>query len=116
MPRWWSGRVCLLGDAAHAMSPSAGQGASLAIEDAQMLVQCLRDAPDPARAFALFERLRRPRVDAMFAAARRNGSGKAPSPAGAWIRDRLLPLFVPLAGRAQSRSYAYRLDWEQRLA
>jgi hypothetical protein len=32
-----------LGDAAHATSPSSGQGASLAIEDAVVLAKCLRD-------------------------------------------------------------------------
>jgi FAD binding domain-containing protein len=30
VPTWWRGRVVLLGDAAHATSPSSGQGASLA--------------------------------------------------------------------------------------
>ena len=51
MPRWHSGRVCLIGDAAHATTPSAGQGASLALEDAMVLAQCVRDidAPDATR-------------------------------------------------------------------
>src|SRR5690606_490692 len=44
---WHTGRVCLMGDAAHAMSPSAGQGASLAFEDALVLARSLRDLPDP---------------------------------------------------------------------
>lgn len=116
MPRWSAGRVCLLGDAAHAMSPSAGQGASLALEDALVLAQCLRDVDDPPAAFRLFERLRRPRVDAIFRAARRNSSNKALSPVGAWFRDRLLPLFLHLGARAQSQAHAFRLDWESRVA
>src|SRR5579859_6677697 len=41
-PIWRKGRVVLVGDAIHAVSPSAGQGASLAVEDAAMLAKCLR--------------------------------------------------------------------------
>jgi len=111
MPRWSAGRVCLIGDAAHAMSPSAGQGASLAFEDAQALAQCLRDLPDPAHAFARFEAMRRPRVDRIAAAARRNTGNKVLSPVGAWIRDRLLPIGLRFAGEAQARSFDYALDW-----
>lgn len=116
MPRWSEGRVGLIGDAAHAMSPSAGQGASLAMEDALVLSQCLRDVAEPAAAFALFERLRRPRVEAIFRAAQRTSNHKALSPIGAWFRDRMLPLFLPAAGRAQSAAYAFKLDWEQTVA
>jgi len=37
--RWSSGRVCLLGDAAHPMMPNLGQGGGMAIEDALVLSQ-----------------------------------------------------------------------------
>ncbi len=108
LSRWHDGRVCLLGDAAHAMSPSAGQGASLAMEDALVLARCLRDAGQPAAAFAAFERERRPRVDAIFREARRNGSGKAATGLQAWFRDRLLPLFLKHGAATQTRHYRYR--------
>lgn len=114
MPRWSVGRVALLGDAAHAMSPSAGQGASLAIEDALVLSQCLRDDEDIPRAFGTFERLRRPRVDAIFRSAQRSSSGKAPTRMQAWFRDRLLPLFLRLGAREQDQAYSFQLDWETR--
>src|SRR5262249_19549883 len=45
-PVWHRGPVVLIGDAAHATSPNAGQGASLAMEDALVLAKCLRDLPD----------------------------------------------------------------------
>ena len=111
MPRWSSGRVALLGDAAHAMSPSAGQGASLAFEDAMVLARCLRDEADVARAFTTFERTRRPRVDAIFKAAQRNSSGKMPTRVQGWFRDRLLPWFLKLGAKAQHEAYAFRVEW-----
>jgi len=42
MPRWYKGRVVLMGDAHHAISPVTGMGASMAIEDAWVLVDELR--------------------------------------------------------------------------
>ncbi|HZW88240.1 MAG TPA: NAD(P)/FAD-dependent oxidoreductase, partial [Myxococcaceae bacterium] len=48
---WHRGRAVLVGDAAHATSPSSGQGASLAAEDAVELARCLRDVPDLGAAF-----------------------------------------------------------------
>ena len=111
MPRWSNGRVALLGDAAHAMSPSAGQGASMAFEDAMMLARCLRDQADVPTAFVTFERLRRPRVDAIFKAAQRNSNRKAPSRVQVWFRDRLLPFFLKLGAKTQNEAYAFRIDW-----
>ncbi len=63
LPGWHEGPVCLIGDAAHATLPSAGQGASMALEDAIVLAKCLRDLPDAERAFAAFETLRKDRVE-----------------------------------------------------
>ncbi|WP_037864140.1 FAD-dependent oxidoreductase [Streptomyces sp. NRRL S-340] len=60
---WRSGRVLLVGDAAHAASPATGQGASMALEDAVVLAKCLRDSPDHTTALALYESLRRPRTE-----------------------------------------------------
>ncbi|WP_438010760.1 NAD(P)/FAD-dependent oxidoreductase [Sorangium sp. So ce321] len=116
MPRWHAGRVCLIGDAAHAATPHAGQGASLAMEDGMLLARCLRDAAEPEQAFAAFERLRRPRVEAIVRQARRNGSRKAVAgPVAEWFRDRALPLFLRIGATAQERAYAYRIDWEARV-
>jgi 2-polyprenyl-6-methoxyphenol hydroxylase-like FAD-dependent oxidoreductase len=55
------GRVVLLGDAAHAMTPNLGQGACLALEDAATLGPCLRDA-SLDEGLARYDRLRRPRT------------------------------------------------------
>lgn len=47
-PVWGKGRVLLLGDAAHAMTPNQGQGAAMAIEDAFVLARELSAGPDGA--------------------------------------------------------------------
>ncbi|MFG2555791.1 FAD-dependent oxidoreductase [Streptomyces sp. NPDC048581] len=60
---WRSGRTLVIGDAAHAASPATGQGASMALEDAVVLAKSLRDTPDTDAALALYETLRRPRVE-----------------------------------------------------
>jgi len=59
---WHSGRVILIGDAAHATSPMMGQGGSMAMEDALVLAEILDAAPDVAAAKEAFVARRRPRV------------------------------------------------------
>ncbi len=61
MRRWHAGRVVLIGDAAHAMSPQLGQGVNMALLDAAALADALRmHAVD--QALPLFERTRRAHV------------------------------------------------------
>ncbi len=62
LEQWWSGRVVLLGDAAHPMLPFLGQGAANALEDAMILARCLATEPTPERAFERYQRTRGPRV------------------------------------------------------
>ncbi|WP_112248504.1 FAD-dependent monooxygenase [Kribbella monticola] len=54
------GRVVLLGDAAHAMTPNLGRGACSAIEDAGALARHLREAPDLDAAVSRYDAERRP--------------------------------------------------------
>ena len=61
---WVSGRVALLGDAAHAMLPYHAQGAGQSIEDAWVLVRCLeRGSGDVATALERYESLRLDRAN-----------------------------------------------------
>ena len=80
VPTWYRGRIVLLGDAAHAASPSSGQGASLAIEDAVVLAKCLRDLPDTRHAFTAYERLRRGRVEKVVKYSARISRSKSAGP------------------------------------
>ncbi|MGH6866358.1 MAG: FAD-dependent monooxygenase [Methyloceanibacter sp.] len=63
LARWSTGRVVLLGDAAHPVLPYLGQGAALGLEDAITLAEGLARTPkDPANAFRHYESLRRARA------------------------------------------------------
>ncbi|SDM29733.1 FAD-dependent oxidoreductase [Allokutzneria albata] len=62
IPRWSSGRVVLIGDACHAVSLLAGQGASLGLAGAALLADELRQRPI-AEALAAYERRWRPVVE-----------------------------------------------------
>jgi 2-polyprenyl-6-methoxyphenol hydroxylase-like FAD-dependent oxidoreductase len=58
---WVVGRVAILGDAAHPISPNFGQGACLAIEDAVVLAAYLQTHPNLPRALRRYEHSRYPR-------------------------------------------------------
>jgi 6-hydroxynicotinate 3-monooxygenase len=64
LPRWSDGRVVLLGDACHPMTPYMAQGGATAIEDAAILARCLQDVAgdDIEAAFERYEAHRKPRT------------------------------------------------------
>ncbi|MFI0486093.1 flavin-dependent oxidoreductase [Actinomadura sp. 9N215] len=68
--RWTSGRVTLLGDAAHPMYPIGSNGGSQAILDARVLAHELARAAGPAEGLAGYERARRETVNAIVLACR----------------------------------------------
>ncbi|KAB2803094.1 hypothetical protein F9L06_02710 [Brucella anthropi] len=63
LPRWHKGRDALIGDAAHAVSPSAGQGAATALDGAEYLAKLLRECDNYKHAFEGFEEVRKPRAE-----------------------------------------------------
>ncbi|MEV6629232.1 NAD(P)/FAD-dependent oxidoreductase [Actinoplanes sp. NPDC051470] len=106
---WRSDNVVLVGDAAHAASPSSGQGASMAFEDAVVLGQALASSPSVPAGLACYEEIRRPRVQKVVQAGRRNGSGKAAGPVGAAIRDAMMPAMMRMLYR-KGNPQAWILD------
>jgi salicylate hydroxylase len=97
LPRWSTGRITLLGDAAHPMLPHLAQGGVLALEDAVVLADCLAaDPADEPRAFLAYEAQRRRRAARVQAASRWNGRVYQLGPPFAWARNAALRL-VPRA-------------------
>jgi 2-polyprenyl-6-methoxyphenol hydroxylase-like FAD-dependent oxidoreductase len=86
-PRFHSGRVALLGDAAHAMTPNLGQGGCQAIEDAVVLAHEVGRAPVDA-ALPAYSAARRDRTASVAARSRRiTGLTRVANPAGVALRD-----------------------------
>ncbi|MES4891304.1 FAD-dependent monooxygenase [Streptomyces sp. NPDC096012] len=79
LPSWSRGRVVLVGDACHAVSLLAGQGASLAIAGAYVLADQLAGSRSIEEALAGYERLWRPVVSRRQRAARRTARWFVPA-------------------------------------
>ncbi len=104
---WHTDRVCLIGDAAHAVSPSTGQGASLAIEDAAVLAHWMQQSGPPRAAFEGFTADRKPRAEKIVRFGRQIGARKVSSAAGSLFRDLTLSMFLRMGGRATVEQYGY---------
>ncbi|KKK22586.1 hypothetical protein P175DRAFT_0500123 [Aspergillus ochraceoroseus IBT 24754] len=87
--RWSRGRAVLLGDAAHAMSPHAGQGVSMAMEDVFALSRLLADRTASLDEMSRrFQAVRRPRIKEMVQKAQANRDlRKRTGPWGLWMKE-----------------------------
>ncbi len=114
LPAWRKGRMIVIGDAAHAPSPTSGQGASLSIEDAVVLAMCLRDLPSPLAAFTQFEAVRRPRAERIIKWAARINNSKAAGPVASVFRDAMLPMILKMTAnsKALAQTYDYHIGWD----
>ena len=102
---WSTGRLTLLGDAAHPMLPHLGQGANQSIEDGMALATLVAKADASAVPAALlaYERLRRGRVAEIQLGARQNGL-RLDAAADLGVRD------AQLAAHAEFRKRLYSYD------
>jgi 2-polyprenyl-6-methoxyphenol hydroxylase-like FAD-dependent oxidoreductase len=117
-PVWHKGPVAIIGDAAHATSPSAGQGASLALEDAIVVAKCLRDVSNTDAAFRTFEQLRRERAEKVVKFSRQRGANKVTSNALArWWRDLTLPFILRTFAKDETLEWlgSYQVAWDERI-
>lgn len=104
LPSWCSGRVALLGDAAHPMLPFLAQGAAQAIEDAAMLGRLLTPDGPIEPQLAAYSAARRPRANLIQRESRRQAAIYHASGAIALLRDFALQTMSP-------KQILGRYDW-----
>jgi 2-polyprenyl-6-methoxyphenol hydroxylase-like FAD-dependent oxidoreductase len=109
VPTWWRDRAVLVGDAAHAPSPSSGQGAAMALEDGVVLADTIAAAPDLAAGLAAYEQRRRARVERIVKAGARSSSAKIPGPIGRVFQEAMLRLVFRTF--VTDRSVAWMTDY-----
>jgi 2-polyprenyl-6-methoxyphenol hydroxylase-like FAD-dependent oxidoreductase len=91
LPTWGVGRVTLLGDSAHPMTTTQGQGACSAMEDALVLRQSLTKEADIASALRRYEAQRQDRTNALMQVSRQlEGRARVSNPTRVWIRNRMI--------------------------
>ena len=99
-PAWRRGRVTLLGDAVHPMTPNLGQGGCMAIEDAAVLARCLAKYEDAPTALRAYESRRRARAERIARYSRLYGAvGQWESRAATRLRARMLSSVPESVGR-----------------
>ena len=87
LPRWSVGRVVLLGDACHPMTPYMAQGAATSIEDAAVLARCMKEFGDGGigTAFQRYEAHRKPRTSRIQAISSANTWLKSGEADTSWL-------------------------------
>jgi 2-polyprenyl-6-methoxyphenol hydroxylase-like FAD-dependent oxidoreductase len=85
LPCWSHGRVVLLGDACHPMTPYMAQGAATAIEDAAVLARCLASFDSFEAAFSKYEQHRKPRTSRIQAISSANTWLRTPDSNPDWL-------------------------------
>jgi 2-polyprenyl-6-methoxyphenol hydroxylase-like FAD-dependent oxidoreductase len=109
LPSYVQGRVALLGDAAHAMTPFAAQGAGQALEDATVLAARLAGGAPVPEALAGYDQARRPRSQRVARLARTDPRvSLSTNPLTWWLMTRLTRLS---SSRLAARKTAWLWDW-----
>jgi 2-polyprenyl-6-methoxyphenol hydroxylase-like FAD-dependent oxidoreductase len=96
---WHDGRVVLLGDAAHPMVYTLGQGANTTMEDAVVLASHLRREERLDAALARYTADRAPRLATIVKQSRMIGTmSQLHNPIGIWLRNRMMTLMTRFGG------------------
>jgi 2-polyprenyl-6-methoxyphenol hydroxylase-like FAD-dependent oxidoreductase len=110
LKQWSVGRITLLGDAAHALTPNLGQGACQAIEDAVILARLLGHCADVETTLKMYEARRMARVYAIAARARRLGEiGQWENRLAREVRNRLAQS-LPTRLRQRQMEWLFRFE------
>ncbi|MBF4635583.1 FAD-dependent monooxygenase [Agreia pratensis] len=105
---WGRDSVALIGDAAHAIPPTSGQGASLALEDAVILGDIVREGGSPRDIVPELARRRTKRVTKIGAQGVALDRAKLLGPIGSLVRDRII---FPLTDRRSSSTGTTPMPW-----
>lgn len=106
---WSQQNVTLLGDAAHPMLPTMGQGACTALEDAYVIAKCLQEQPNPVAAFERYESLRFPRTKMIVEQSLRSGKmGELKNPWAVGLRNTLMKVMGSAISSSFRSLHAYR--------
>ncbi|MGW2637054.1 FAD-dependent monooxygenase [Streptomyces sp. NPDC001348] len=110
LPAFADGRIVLVGDAAHAMTPNLGQGACQALEDAVALTAALATEPTVESALVRYDAERRPRSQSVARSARRAGrmGQQLTHPLAVALRNTALRL---APSRVTTRAILRHADW-----
>jgi 2-polyprenyl-6-methoxyphenol hydroxylase-like FAD-dependent oxidoreductase len=128
LPKWWKsvsggGSVVLVGDSAHAMQPSSGQGACQALEDAEALGLCLghslAESPEADtgvsvaervhQALKVYQSVRMPRVDEIYTRSQRMSRTKVEM---GIVVEMLMYGFVKILGLFHDGYFDRLLDYD----
>ncbi|KAI0481412.1 FAD/NAD(P)-binding domain-containing protein [Xylaria cf. heliscus] len=114
LPTWEKGGCVLVGDAAHALQPSSGQGASMALEDCEALALLLRHYLQEGlevglvKAAKQYSNIRRPRLDMVFKKAQQLAGMKQDM---GFVQEMLMYFFVWLFSRLKlTENYQRKLN------
>jgi 2-polyprenyl-6-methoxyphenol hydroxylase-like FAD-dependent oxidoreductase len=116
LDNWRTDRMIVIGDAAHAASPATGQGASMAIEDSVVLAKALRDTDGFAAGLALYEQIRRPRVDQNIANSARMTVSRMPDREQRAQQNQAIQQRSQSSPRIEDDELLRQIDWSTPLA
>ncbi len=108
---WYTGQACLLGDAAHAMTPNMGQGACQAIEDAYTISKLMEGNLPIRETFERYQQLRIRKARGIVDKSRLMGSvSHLDTSLGIWLRNSLMRL-VPASFNERQLSSVFDIDY-----
>ncbi len=106
---WSQQNITLLGDAAHPMLPTMGQGACTALEDAYVVAQCLQAQPNPSIAFQQYESVRFPRTKAIVEQSLQSAKmGELKNPVAVELRNIFMKVMGSIISNNFKSLHAYR--------